>query len=56
MKRKDLLKASGISAGTMAKLTKGENVTTGVLKKICETLGCNISDIMEFVPKSDGEE
>ncbi|MDD4766209.1 MAG: helix-turn-helix domain-containing protein [Desulfotomaculaceae bacterium] len=33
----------------MAKLGKGENVTTDVLVKICKALDCDISDIVEIV-------
>jgi DNA-binding Xre family transcriptional regulator len=44
---------SGISPATMAKLTKGENVTTDILIRICKALNCDISDIMEIVPDND---
>ena len=33
----------------LAKLGKNENVNTEILGKICNALGCNIDDIMEFV-------
>lgn len=48
MKKKDLCEAAGISHASMAKLGKGNNVTTDVLVKICVALGCDISDIMEI--------
>lgn len=48
MKKKDLCLAAGISHTSMAKLGKGENVTTDVLVKICSALHCDISDIMEI--------
>ena len=47
MNRKDLRLASGISSSVIAKLGKGENVTTDILLKICNTLNCDIADIME---------
>lgn len=50
MNKKDLRELSGISTTSMAKLGKGENVTTDVLLKICTALGCDISDICELVP------
>ncbi|PCL91874.1 helix-turn-helix domain-containing protein [Paenibacillus lautus] len=50
MKKKDLRAATGISTVSMAKLGKNENVTTDVLVKICRTLSCDISDIMELTP------
>ena len=49
MKRLDLQKTAGISASSIAKLGKCENVTTEVLIKICQALKCDLSDIMELV-------
>jgi DNA-binding Xre family transcriptional regulator len=37
-----------LSSATMAKLSKGENVNTEVLLRICKALNCGISDIMEI--------
>jgi DNA-binding Xre family transcriptional regulator len=51
MKKQELRKATGISAATMAKLGKGENVNTEVLLRICEALKCELSDIMEIEQK-----
>ncbi len=48
MKKKDLQKVAGISASSVAKLGKNENVTLDVLVKICSALECDISDIMEM--------
>lgn len=47
MNRQDLRKATGLSAASIAKLGKSENVTTAVLLKICDALDCDIADIME---------
>ena len=49
MKTKDLQKAAGISAASITKLGKNENVNTEILQKICVALDCDISDIMEMV-------
>lgn len=49
MNKKQLRELSGISTTSMAKLGKGENVTTDVLLKICKALSCDVSDIMEVV-------
>lgn len=49
MNKKELREKSGISTTSMAKLGKGENVTTDVLLKVCKALDCDISDIMEIV-------
>ena len=48
MNKKDLKEIAGISSASIAKLGKGENITTDVLLKICKTLDCDIFDIMEI--------
>ena len=47
MNKQDLKNATGISSASIAKLGKGDNITTDVLLKICETLDCKLEDIME---------
>ncbi len=47
MSKKELCEISGISTASLAKLGKGENLTTDVLLKICEALNCNINEIIE---------
>lgn len=49
MKKKDLIQASGISAASVAKLGRNENVTTEVILKICIALNCNLKDVVELV-------
>ena len=49
MTKMDLKEAAGVSAASIAKLGKGENITTGVLLKICETLNCHIEDILKTI-------
>lgn len=39
---------TGISQSTISKLSKGENVNTDVLVKICNSLNCNISEIVDI--------
>lgn len=48
MTKTQLRKEAGISTGALAKLGKNENVNTEILVKICSTLHCDISDIMEL--------
>ncbi len=48
MKRKDLKEAAGISFNVLARMGKDESVSIESLEKICNTLGCNIGDIMEI--------
>ena len=49
MNKQALREASGISSASIAKLGKGDNITTEVLLRICEALDCDISDLMEVV-------
>ncbi len=48
LNKKDLKTTLGISSATIAKMSKGENVSMEVLQKICGLLGCNIGDIVSF--------
>ena len=47
MQKKDLQESAGISSTSIAKLGKGENITTDILLKICDALDCDLNDIME---------
>ncbi len=47
MKRKDLIKKTGLSYATIAKLENGDNVQMGVLERICKEFKCQLSDIAE---------
>lgn len=49
--KKELMKITGISSSSIAKLTKCQNVTTDVLCKICKALDCNFGDIMDYIPE-----
>ncbi len=49
MKKSDLRDKAGISSASIAKLGKGENITTDILIKICEAMDCHLDDIMETV-------
>ena len=49
MKKSDLERKAHLTHFSLSKLTKGQDVSTDVLYKICSTLDCDISDIMEFV-------
>ncbi|HEL2384455.1 TPA: helix-turn-helix transcriptional regulator [Streptococcus suis] len=48
--KSELRQKAGISSSTIAKLGKGENVTTDVLLRICIALDCDIEDIVEIIP------
>ena len=49
MKKSDLREKAGISSASLAKLGKGDNITTDVLLRICEVLDCRIEDILETI-------
>lgn len=50
LKKRELQEMSEVSATSIAKLGRNENVTTEVLLRICESLDCDIQDIMERIP------
>ena len=49
MKKSDLKEKAGISSASLAKLGKGDNITTDVLLRICVAMDCRIEDILETV-------
>ncbi len=50
MKRKDLQQIAGISQYAMTQLSRSKDVSTGVLRSICNALNCSMEDIVEFIP------
>lgn len=50
IKKGELQEMSDVSAASIAKMGRCENVTTDVLLRICEALDCKIEDIMERIP------
>ena len=51
IKKQELQKMSDVSAASIAKMGRCENVTMDVLLRICEALDCQLSDIVERVPR-----
>lgn len=51
LKKKDLIEMADISNYTLARLNKGENISTETVAKICKALDCGFDDIMEIVEK-----
>lgn len=49
MNKRDLAEKSGVSTASIAKLSKGANITTDVLLKICKAMNCHIEDILETI-------
>ncbi len=48
MQKKDLTDKLNISSATIAKMGKGEAVSTEVLQRICVFFDCDIGDIISF--------
>ncbi|WP_018659195.1 helix-turn-helix domain-containing protein [Allofustis seminis] len=51
MSKLDLIKQAGISSSTLNKLSKGGNVNTSSLLKICEAIDVKLEDIVETLPR-----
>ena len=48
MNKTDLRNATGISSFTIARMTRGEDVSTAILKRVCMAKQCDIGAIVEF--------
>lgn len=49
LKRKDLQRLTGISASSIAKLSRDEYVSMDVLIKICSVFDAQMSDVVEII-------
>lgn len=50
MTQAELRKAADIAPNTMTKLRRDEPVNIAILERACAVLGCDIGDVMEFIP------
>lgn len=50
MSKTELRLKAGISTRQLAKLGRNEDVSTDVLRRICSSLGCPLTDIIELTP------
>ena len=48
IKKTDIKENARLRWSTISKITKNQDVSMDVLKKICEYLECDIGDIVEF--------
>ena len=48
MTNNELMEKAKISKSTFYKMKNGQNITTDVLLRICNTLDCGIEEIMEY--------
>ncbi|WP_019639160.1 helix-turn-helix domain-containing protein [Paenibacillus fonticola] len=53
IKKQELLKMTGISSATMAKLNTNEYVSLEVIDKICAALDCQPGDLLEHIPEHE---
>ena len=56
MKKSDLVSQGVISSPTLAKLGKGESITTTVLCQLCKFLHCQPVYIIDYVPDENETE
>ena len=55
MTNNELMEKANVSKSTFYKIKNGQNVTADVLLRICNTLDCDISEIVECVNDSSEE-
>lgn len=48
MQKQDLVNTVGLSSATVAKMGKGEPVSSKVLEKIAQHLDCKVSEIISY--------
>ena len=51
MTKLELAKRAEISRYSITKMGKNEDVSTDVLKKICDALHCRVEEIVDFIPE-----
>lgn len=49
IKKQELMKRTGISSATMAKLNTNEYVSLEVIDKICAALNCQPGELLEYI-------
>ena len=48
MRKEDLRLAAGLTTNMIANMGKGKNISMDTLARICETLNCEITDVIEL--------
>ena len=51
-----LIRMSGITDYSARLLGKDQDVSTEVLTKVCAALGCEVQDIVDFLPETEKDE
>lgn len=49
IKRKDIIRDTGISSATLANMSANKGVSTETIAKLCEYLKCQPEEIMEYI-------
>lgn len=49
MKNSELMEKAEVSRSTFYKMKNSENITTDVIVRICDSLNCDVNEIMELV-------
>ena len=52
MKKTEFAKEVGISANTLAKLSRNEMVSMDIIVRICRAVGGTVDDIMDILPET----
>ena len=50
MRKEDLRLSAGLTTNMIANMGKGKHISMDTLARICETLNCEITDVIELVP------
>ena len=50
-----LIRDHHISSSTIDKLRKNKPLNTTTINDLCRILGCQVQDIMEYIPSSDDQ-
>ena len=50
LRKTEFAKKVGISANTLAKLSRNETVSMDIIVRICRSLGCTVDEIMDDSP------
>ena len=56
VKKMELVKLSGISSGTLAKLNNDKYVALDVIERICLALDCPIENVVKVLPNNREEQ
>ena len=51
----ELRKKADIAPNTITKIRKNEEVSLNVLGRMCQILGSDFGDIVEYIPEKEGE-